>query len=366
MKHFTITLMILVLFGHSIESAACTGLRLIAKDGSVIAGRTMEWGAFDLHSRVTAIPKGHVYYGTMPDGKQGLQYISKYNIIAIDLVGKDYIGDGMNEKGLYVGMFYEPGFAIFKDFDKKNADKSISSQDVASYILSQYSTIDEVKQGIANTNVVGVIESTLGIILQAHWMITDKTGKSIVIEYSNKELRIFDNTLGVLTNSPSYDWHLTNVRNYVNLTTNAYPPLKLSGEEYAPIGAGTGMLGLPGDFTPPSRFIRVAAWSHSTRELENSKEAVYELFRILDNFQLPYNAPATSEPSTSTDLMRSSTLWTTAWNLSDLTLNYHTQNNRRVRQLNFKNIDFSKNGIEITRIPMDEKKEQDIKELSIK
>ena len=91
-------------------------------------------------------------------------------------------------------------------------------------------------------------------------MVTEPSGQAIVIEFAKEEVQIFDATLGCITNSPTYDWHLTNLRNYVNLSPVALPSRKIEDLDFSPIGAGSGMIGLPGDFTPPSRFVRAVAF----------------------------------------------------------------------------------------------------------
>jgi len=360
------TLLLILLSIFSDGSKACTGICLLTKDGGVVYGRTMEWGTFDLHSRVTIIPIGYKFQGLTPDGINGKIYNSKYGIVALDMIGKQYIADGMNEKGLAIGLFYLPGFTAYPEYNKSEVSNTISAQEVCGYILSQFKDINEVKEGMQKVNVVGVIEDVLGIPIFGHWMVTDATGRSIVIEYVNSELKIFDAPLHVVTNAPNYDWHITNIQNYVNLSMYSVPAKELSGIEFKPTGAGSGLLGLPGDNTPPSRFIRAVTWTQTARPIENPSEGVYETFRILDNFQLPLGSDAAEGhgESENKDLMRSSTIWTTAWNLTDLTLNYHTQHNRRVRSLNLKEIDFSNMGDEMIYIQLDEVKEQDIKDIT--
>ncbi len=364
-RKFLLSVVALLVLIGSTNLLACTGIRLKAKDGGVVYGRTMEWGAFDLNSRVAIIPHGYVFIGLTPDGNNGKKYRAKYGIVGLDMVGKDFIADGMNEKGLAIGMFYHPGFAKYPEYKKTNAENCISSQEVTNYILTQFASVDEVKKGMQEVTVVGVVEDALGIILQGHWMVTDARGNSIVIEYTDGKLKIYNAPLGVITNSPNYDWHMTNLRNYINLSMYSFPAKKLSDSDYSALGAGSGMLGLPGDNTPPSRFIRAVAWAQTARPLENAKEAVYEEFRILDNFQLPLGPDGAegSGEGNKDGLMRASTIWTTAWNLTDLTLNYHTQHNRRVRMLDLKKIDFSKIGDKIIHVNLDEKKEQDIQEI---
>jgi choloylglycine hydrolase len=354
-------LLLLLVLGNS-NTWACTGFRLIAKDGSVVYGRTMEWGAFDLNSRVAIIPRGYKFKGLTPEGNNGLVYTTKYGIVGLDMVGKNYISDGMNEKGLALGLFYHPGYAMYPEYKKDTAKNSLSSQELANFILGEYATVQEVKDGLSDVTVLGVVEEAIGMIVQAHWMVTDKTGESIVIEYTNGELVIHDAPLGVITNAPNYDWHMTNLSNYLNLSMFSVDPKNIDGLKIAPTGAGSGMIGLPGDNTPPSRFVRAVAWSQTARQTETANETVYEAFRILDNFNLPLGpdgAEGAGHDGT-TDLMRSSTIWTTAWNLQDLTLNYHTQHNRRVRQVNISAIDFENLSGEIRHIVLDTKKKQDI------
>ena len=351
-------------FACSLTSAsACTGILLVAEDGGVVYGRSMEWGSFDLNSRVAVIPRGYSFRGLTPDGYNGKKWKAKYGVVGLDMLEKDVLGDGMNEKGLAAGLFYHPGFAKYMEYEKDQADNTITAVDVVSYILAQFSTVEEVKQGMQNIRVVAVVEEALGIPVLAHWMVTDVSGKSIVIEYLDGQLRIFDNPLGVITNAPAYDWHLTNLRNYLNLSAVALPTKNIESMDFSPIGAGSGMIGLPGDFTPPSRFVRAVAWSQTARSVPSPNEAIYELFRILDNFNLPLGAAEGSD-SEDVDLegMRSATIWTTAWDLSGKTLYFHTQHNRRVRKVDLTRIDFS--GEKIRHIQLDDRREQDIKDIT--
>jgi len=342
---------------------ACTGVRLVARNGSAVYGRTMEWGTFDLRSRVAIVPRGQGFVGHTPDGENGKRWKAKYGFVALDMLERDLFADGMNEQGLAAGLFYHPGFAGYADYDRARAGETITAVDVVAYILSQYATIDEVKRGMRAVRVVPVVEKAIGSPVQGHWMVTDPSGRSIVIEYAEKKLRIFDDPLGVITNAPTFDWHVTNLRNYVNLSPVALPTRKLEDMNFAPLGGGSGMIGLPGDFTPPSRFVRAVAWSQTARPLEDSGEAIYELLRILDNFNVPLGAAEGSDRRhTRLAGLRSSTLWTTAWDLSKRTLYYHTQHNRRVRRVELGRIDFAR--ADIVRIALDEKKEQDLKDVT--
>lgn len=111
-------------------------MKKIAKDGGVVYGRTMEWGTFDLNSRVAFVTRNFNFTGLTPDGQNGKQYSAKYGFVELDMIGTDFITDGLNEKGLSVGMFYFSGEV---EYEKSNASNCITSMDVSGHILSQFS-----------------------------------------------------------------------------------------------------------------------------------------------------------------------------------------------------------------------------------
>jgi choloylglycine hydrolase len=341
----------------------CTGITLKAQDGSVLYGRTMEWGTFDLNSRIIVLPRGMEFTGATPDGRDGLKWKAKYGVVGLDGLSKDLILDGMNEKGLAVGVFYHPDFAEYNTYIPEQAARTLGPSDVAQFLLTQFASVDEVRAAMASVRVVPVVEPALGFAPPVHFIVTEPSGKSIVIEFLKGELTIFDNPLGVLTNAPSFDWHMTNLRNYINLSPVALPGKEIDKIDFKPLGGGSGMIGLPGDFTPPSRFVRAVAWSSTARKTPDGPETSYEVFRILDNFNVPAGASEGFGTGHDTAGLRSSTLWTTACDTKNLTLYYHTQHNRRVRMIDVKALDFDRIK-EIMHAPLDKEKRQDIDDIT--
>ena len=347
------------------QSLACTGITLRAKDDAIVFGRTMEWGSFDLHSRLVIVPRGHEYQSEMPDGKHGLTWKTVHGAVGLDAVNKDLILDGMNEKGLCVNAFYHPGYAEYPTYDPAQAARTLGSLDVCQYLLTTCRSVEEVRNALAKVRIVGVVEPAIGIAAPIHLMVTEPGGKAIVIEFTAGEVKIHDAPLGVITNSPNYDWHTTNLRNYVNLSAVALPMKKIEDMNFAPLGGGSGMIGLPGDFTPPSRFVRAVAFAKSARPTATGTETMYELFRILDNFNVPLGAAEGEESKTKLEGMRSATCWTTGYDTKNLVMQYHTQNSRRVRQVDLKKIDFAKGG-DLQHLPLDKEKQQDIDDVTPK
>ena len=353
----------MLLLNAAAQSAmACTGVTLTAADGSVVFGRTLEWGSFDLHSRLAVIPRGYRYETHMPDGKPGLAWKGKYGVVGIDAVGKDIVVEGINEKGLAVGLFYHPGVAEFQTYDPAQAEQSLGPTDVGQYLLTNYATVDEVRAALAKVRVVPVVEPALGFAAPVHFIVTEPSGKAIVVEFLKGQMTIFDAPLGVITNAPSYDWHETNLRNYINLSPVALPGKKIADLNFKPLGGGSGMIGLPGDFTPPSRFVRATAFSKTARPTATGEETIYEIFRILDNFNVPLGA-SEGTGDDKTQGMRSSTIWTSASDTRNEIFYYHTQHNRRVRMVDLKKIDFGSFN-DIKRMPLDKVKAQDIEDVT--
>ena len=358
-----LTLAVLAAVMGASSALACTGIILTAENGDVVYGRTQEWGAFDLQSRVMIVPPGTEFTSTMPDGAPGRQWTSRFGVVAIDAVEQPVIIDGLNTAGLATGLLYHPDFAEYAAFDPDTRDRALAPIDVATYLLTSFASVAEVRAGMAEIDVVDVAMDVLGFAPPIHLMITDPTGERIVIEFLGGETTIFDAPLGVMTNAPAYDWHLTNLRNYVNLSAVAVEPRAVGELDFAPLGVGSGMIGLPGDFTPPSRFVRAVAFTQSGRETADGPDAVTELFRVLDNFNVPL--PALGDPeATGIEGMVSATQWTTALDVSNLRFHYHSAHNRRVRQIDLATLDFdSLDGI--TFLPLNSADGQDMEILSL-
>ena len=90
-----------------------------------------------------------------------------------------------------------------------------------------------------------------------------------------------------MTNSPKYDWHLTNLRNYVNLNAENVPPVVIEGISFAGTGQGTGLKGIPGDPTPPSRFVRAAEMAYLSQKGDTAADIVNLSEHILNNVDIP-------------------------------------------------------------------------------
>jgi len=316
-----------------------------------------------LKSRLVIVPRGHEFQSHLEDGRLGKRWTTKYGAVGLDVLEKNYVVDGMNEKGLCVNVFYHPGFAEYAPLDRAQIQNSLGSLDLCQYLLTTCATAEEARQAVQAVNVVGVLEPAIGIPSPIHLIVTDPSGQAFVIEFTRGQTVLHDAPLGVITNSPNYDWHTTNLRNYVNLSPVAIPDKKINDLDFRPLGGGSGMIGLPGDFTPPSRFVRAVAFSKTARPTQDGPETFYELFRILDGFNVPLGAAEGEASKTNLGGLRSATLWTTAYDTKNRVMQYHTMHNRRVRQVDLTKIDFSAT-TELVHLPLEPTPTQDIEDVT--
>lgn len=335
-KFSTIAIFILSLTIVSIY--ACTGIELQSQDGVTITGRTVEFGR-PIKLKAAVVPRHYQFNGTIPDGKKGISYRSKYAAVGVTAFDQPAIVDGINEKGLMVGMFYFPGFAEYTPLTIHNRNYAMSPTDFPNWILTQFATVDEVRKEVTKNRVVVVPTSfqVWGGVPPMHYIVYDSKGNSIVIEPIKGELRVFDNPIGTFTNSPEFPWHLTNLANYINLTPVNVSSKKIKDYTIKSLGEGSGLLGLPGDFTPPSRFIRAAIFSSAAPTAATATAGVFEAFHILNQFDIP---PGAVRDSNTDDLSSSDiTLATTVKDSKNLKYYLRTFENQNIRVIDLKQFD---------------------------
>ena len=197
---------------------ACTGIKLTNADGTTVHGRTVEFGT-KIDINIAAIPRGTEFQGRAPGG-EGLKYAAKYAAMGAVTFNDPALADGLNEAGLAAGIFYFPGFAEYTQVTDQNRSKALSPVDFANWVLTQFANVSEVRSAIeAGQAIIAptVLNGWGPEPPPFHYVVYDKTGASIVIEPVGGQLKVHDNPLGVVTNSPTFDWHMTNLRNYISL-----------------------------------------------------------------------------------------------------------------------------------------------------
>jgi len=331
---------------------ACTGITLKSKDGGTVVARTIEWAESVMNSMYVVVPRGQELQSLTPSGMDGLKFKAKYGFVGLAVEQKEFMVEGMNEKGLSAGLFYFPNYGKYPAYDAAKKDKSLADFQLVSYVLAECGTVNEVKEALSGVRVINIDARSSTV----HWRFTETSGKQIVLEIVNGEMNFYDNPLGVFTNSPGIEWHWTNLNNYINLQPGTLPEHDFGPLEPKSFGHGSGLLGLPGDFTPPSRFVRATFFQLTAAQQAETTGSVFQAFHILNNFDIP---TGTEQPwgKASADVP-SATQFTVACDTWNHRVYYRTMYNSNLRCIDLNEIDFGK--VKYQAEPLDETKKQPV------
>lgn len=320
------------LVGGVQASVACTGISLMAADSSYVQARTIEWAYGELKSEYVVIPRGEQLQSYTPTGANGLKFVSRYGVVGLSVVEKEFIAEGINEMGLSAGLFFFPDYGDYLTYDARHNVSTLADLQVVQWLLTQFATIDELKAAVDKVHIVGLEPNAV-----VHWRIGEPSGREVVMEIVGGKAHFYDNKVGVLTNAPGFEWHLANLSNYVNLRPGSASDYMLGGVELKPLGGSSAMRGLPGDFTSPSRFVRAAFFRNTAPQQDDGLASVLQAFHLLNNFDVPIAIEAPAEKK-----MISATHWTSAIDLTARAIYFRTANNSSIRCIDLRDIDFDK------------------------
>lgn len=323
---------IAVVIGGAHTSMACTGISLTAADGSYVQARTIEWAYGALKSEYVIIPRGETLQSYTPTGMNGIKFKARYGVVGLAVVEREFIAEGINEAGLSAGLFFFPRYGSYESYESVDNPRTLADLQVVQWMLTQCATIDEAMEAVKRVRIVALEKTAV-----VHWRIGEPSGRQVVMEIVGGEVNFYENTVGVLTNAPGFEWQVTNLENYVNLRPGSAQSYQLGGVTLEPNGGSTAMLGLPGDFTPPSRFVRAAFFRNTAPQRATGVDTVLEAFHLLNNFDVPIAIENPTEHN-----LPSATQWTSAIDLSSRTVYYKTAYNSTIRSIALDNIDFAK------------------------
>lgn len=327
-----------LVFAFSVTpTQACTDFRLSATDGTLLITRSMEFGQ-DLQSNLRSSPRGRLFTTTTPNNKPGLSWNAKYGYVFVDGFNIDASFDGMNEAGLTFEYLYLPGETEYQTIPEGKDAQAIPYSQFGDWVLANFKSIDEVKAALNSIYVSNQIIPQIGnATLPAHASIYDSSGKGIVVEFYNNKINVYEH-IGIMTNSPKYDWHVTNLRNYINLSPDNPDPVVQKGMTYTSLGQGTGAVGLPGDASPPSRFVKIAFMLKNVNKAKNKDELINLAEHIINNVDLPSGfVRSQSEGKTITD----TTQWVVFKDITHKKFYYRTYKDMTLQMLDMDKVNFS-------------------------
>ncbi len=205
-----------------------------------------------------------------------------YAIIGIASVKNNYplFYDAMNEKGLAIAGLNFVGNT--KMYDKVSYKDNIAQFEFIPWLLCNCSNISEVKELLYRMNFWNNSFRDDLPCAHLHWLISD--GKeTITVESVNNGIRIYDNPVGVLTNNPTFDKQMFNLNNYMSLSVDSPKNTFLEEVDLKPYSRGMGAIGLPGDLSSQSRFVRAAFVRAHSKSDDSEKGSVSQFFHILNS-----------------------------------------------------------------------------------
>ena len=248
--------------------------------------------AYHFNQTVMIIPRGYQYQEKV----NGTMVTNQRAIIGMGTVIDNHplLADAMNESGLCCAGLNFEGYAYFEK-EPVEGKNNIAPYDFIQWTLSNHETVEEVKRGIEQLEIVDRPVNPKTPVPMLHWIITDRTGKSIVVEKTKDRLTVHDNPLGVMTNNPTFDWHMTNLNEYLHLTPAAPKAVNWGNHTLNSLGIGAGTLGMPGDFASVSRFVRIAYIRTHMPKIENDVQAITQFFHMLDYVKMVKGGVLTDE-----------------------------------------------------------------------
>lgn len=188
--------------------------------------------------------------------------------------------EAVNEKGLGMAGLNFVGNAVY--FNTAEGRDNIAQFEFIPWILSQCAGVSEARKLTEKINLLNTPFSSKLPVAQLHWIIADKDS-AITVESVAEGIKIYENSVGVLTNNPPFDKQLFNLNNYMNLTARSPQNTFANGLELNRYSRGMGALGLPGDLSSQSRFVRVAFVKMNSVSGSGEKESVSQFFHIMNS-----------------------------------------------------------------------------------
>ena len=252
----------------------CTAITYSTKDHYF--GRNLDL-EYSYHESVTITPREYPF--TFRNGKEVKKH---YSMIGMAYVMNNYplYYDAVNEKGLGMAGLNFPKNAYYHEevSDKDN----VAPFEFIPWVLTQCSDIKEVRELLNHINIADINYSEELPASPLHWIISDKN-ESITVESVKDGLKIYDNPVGVLTNNPTFDIHMFNLNNYMSLSIEEPKNNFSSKLNFDIYSRGMGALGLPGDLSSASRFVKAAFTKMNSLSKEDELSSINQFFHILES-----------------------------------------------------------------------------------
>ncbi len=251
----------------------CTCIAMKTQDAYF--GRSMDID-YRFGEKVVVTPRGYVF-----PLKNGQRLETWYAMVGMAAVAGEYplYAEAVNEKGLCMAGLNFTGNARYRESEPGKLN--LTPYEFIPWVLGNFAGMQEVRRELRAVNLTGVPFSRTTGVAELHWMISDGTD-SVVVEQTSAGLHVYDNPAGVLTNNPEFPFHQMNLNTYMNLSCRPAENRFSAGLGLKAYGAGMGSIGLPGDDSPTSRFIRACFCKMNSLCAADDASSIAQFFHIME------------------------------------------------------------------------------------
>lgn len=312
----------------------CTAMRYHTKDHYF--GRTLDVEC-SYGEQVVIMPRGFPL--TFRKAEEMKAHFAVMGMAAVR-DGQPLFFDAVNEQGLAMAGLNFPGQAVY--FPLQDGKESIAPFELIPYILGQCKTVEEAKEKLKEISIVNIPFSEAMPLTPLHWMIADKE-KSIVAESVKEGLKVYENSVDVMTNSPSFDYQMTHLVDYMQLSKQPAEN-RFGSDVLKAYSRGMGAMGLPGDWSSASRFVRAAFVQQNSTDEKGELAGVSQFFHMLEAVSVPKGCMQLE------DGRYQFTAYTSCMNLDRQVYYYKTYENSRLSAVNMHR--FKPDGTELKCFPL--------------
>ena len=271
----------------------CTSLTYQTTTGDQFLARTMDF-AFELGGRPVAVQRGHHFVSVT----NSTGFDAPYSFVGTgrNLNGYVFV-DGVNEHGVSAAALYFAGQAHYADA-AVDGMVNLAPPELIMWVLGNVKSVAELGDRLSELNITEAAAPLLNIVVPLHWIISDQSGTTYVLEQEDDGMHFIKNPVGVMTNTPDFNWHLKNLSNYVQLQPTPHPDRQYGDLNVSAFGPGTGALGMPGDYTSVSRFVRTVFMREHTDAVATDAEAINALSHMLNSVEIPKGVKIKADGST--------------------------------------------------------------------
>ncbi len=263
----------------------CSGFSWETGDGCHLLGRTYDQFGDLKANRVLAVPAGAPCSPGLRAAGDALRGRYGYTGMAVLGFGEPIWVDGVNTAGLMGALLHYPEYAVYDEAPGPGRT-AVHPGRLLAWLLSRCASLEEAVEALEGLTLVD--EPIQGKPLPAHYILSDRTGEAVILEPDGGGLSVHRGTVGVLTNSPDYPWHRTNLRNYVGVTNLPKAPRTIAGHEVREFGERLGGgFGLPGGYSSPARFVRTAFMKEFSVRGRDELDGVSRMFRAFAPVDVP-------------------------------------------------------------------------------